>query len=77
MAASRVEESVVSNENEVLNHAGVGADSPPYTYHQLLERAVGYLQQNNPDYAETRRHTVKPPRLARRKLWAKYSLHVN
>ena len=50
----------------MLNSAGVEVDTPPYTYLQLLERAVGLLHQHNPEYSEKRRHTMKPPQLVRR-----------
>jgi translation initiation factor 2 subunit 2 len=52
--------------DEVLNSAGVEVDPPPYSYVDLLERAVGLLHQHNPEYSEKRRHTMKPPQLVRR-----------
>jgi translation initiation factor 2 subunit 2 len=64
-------------EEQILNSAGVEVDTPPYTYIQLLERAVGLLHQHNPEYSEKRRHTMKPPQLVRqgtkKTLWTNFS----
>ena len=66
MATAAPTATTVVADDEVLNSAGVEVDSPPYSYVQLLERAVGLLHQHNPEYSEKRRHTMKPPQLVRR-----------
>eukprot|EP00341_Mesodinium_pulex_P000129 CAMPEP_0116960220 /NCGR_PEP_ID=MMETSP0467-20121206/45809_1 /TAXON_ID=283647 /ORGANISM="Mesodinium pulex, Strain SPMC105" /LENGTH=121 /DNA_ID=CAMNT_0004647863 /DNA_START=27 /DNA_END=389 /DNA_ORIENTATION=- len=39
------------------------ADPPAYSYNELLERAVDFLHQHNPEYSEKRRYNLKPPQL--------------
>mmetsp|Transcript_1077 Transcript_1077/g.1339 ORF Transcript_1077/g.1339 Transcript_1077/m.1339 type:complete len:266 (+) Transcript_1077:63-860(+) len=46
-----------------------------YTYQQMLDRVVGILQANNPELAEKRRHSLKPPQLMR--VGTKKTLWVN
>lgn len=40
-------------------------DPALYSYSDLLQRAVDFLHQHNPEYTEKRRHTMKPPQLMR------------
>jgi hypothetical protein len=40
-------------------------DPALYPYSDLLQRAVDFLHQHNPEYTEKRRHTMKPPQLMR------------
>jgi hypothetical protein len=40
-------------------------DPATYSYADLLQRAVDFLHQHNPEYTEKRRHTMKPPQLMR------------
>jgi translation initiation factor 2 subunit 2 len=50
-------------------------DAPTYTYSHMLNRIVTLLQQNNPELAEKRRNTIKPPQLMR--VGTKKTLWVN
>lgn len=43
------------------------ADPPTYSYNELLERAVDFLHQHNPEYSEKRRYNLKPPQLMKSK----------
>lgn len=40
-------------------------DPPIYTYEQLLNRVVDFVHQNNPELADKKRFTMKPPQLMR------------
>lgn len=42
-------------------------DPPIYTYEQLLNRVVDFVHQNNPELADKKRFTMKPPQLMRGK----------
>lgn len=42
-------------------------DPPSYSYNELLERAVDFLHQHNPEYSEKRRYNLKPPQLMKSK----------
>ena len=46
-----------------------------YSYKELLDRVVGILQENNPELAEKRRHSLAPPQLMR--VGTKKTLWVN
>lgn len=47
-----------------------------YTYDELLDRAVGLLQANNPDLVDRKRTRIKPPQLqmvgSRKTLWVNF-----
>lgn len=47
-----------------------------YTYEELLDRAVGLLQANNPDLVDRKRTRIKPPQLqmigSRKTLWVNF-----
>ena len=45
--------------------AAIQNDPPPYTYPQLLQRVVDLLHQHNPELAEKKRATIKPPNILR------------
>jgi translation initiation factor 2 subunit 2 len=53
----------------------VEVDSPKYTYAQLLQRVSDYLHQNNPDFFQRAKITIKPPQLMR--VGTKKTLWVN
>ena len=40
-------------------------ESSPYTYQELLLRAISMHQKNNPELTEKRRYCMKPPKLIR------------
>lgn len=49
---------------EATSATPVESNAPPsYTYAQLLERVNDLLHQHNPEQAERRRYTIKPPQL--------------
>lgn len=50
-------------------------DPPTYTYTELLDRVVEILNANNPELAEKKRNTIKPPQLMR--VGTKKTLWVN
>jgi len=50
-------------------------DPPTYTYSQLLNRVVDAVHQNNPELADKKRFTMKPPQLMR--VGTKKTLWVN
>lgn len=50
-------------------------DPPTYTYSQLLNRVVDFVHQNNPELADKKRFTMKPPQLMR--VGTKKTLWVN
>ena len=50
-------------------------DIPTYTYTELLERVIGFVHQNNPELADKKRFTMKPPQLMR--VGTKKTLWVN
>jgi hypothetical protein len=50
-----------NNENDNVNVF----DPPTYDYVQLLNRVVDTLHQNNPELADKKRFTMKPPQLMR------------
>ena len=51
-------------------------DPPTYDYVQLLNRVVDCIHQNNPELADRKRFTMKPPQLMRvgtkKTLWANF-----
>jgi hypothetical protein len=61
---------------EGLVSAVVEIDPPPYSYPQLLQRVVDFLHQNNPELAEKKRATIKPPNILRhgtkKTLWVRF-----
>eukprot|EP01039_Chlorochromonas_danica_P007863 gene7863-8675_t len=50
-------------------------DPPSYSYAQLLNRVVDFVQQNNPELTDKKRFTMKPPQLMR--VGTKKTLWVN
>lgn len=51
---------------EVLTIGGVvELDPPNYPYSLLLQRVVDFVHSNNPDLADKKRFTMKPPQLMR------------
>ena len=60
-----------TNNNNDSEHPAIS-----YTYTHMLNRIVSLLQQNNPELAEKRRNTIKPPQLMRvgtkRTLWINF-----
>lgn len=50
-------------------------DIPTYSYTDLLERVLGFVHQNNPELADKKRFTMKPPQLMR--VGTKKTLWVN
>lgn len=72
------EESVKSGEkSDAVASSGqvFGIDPPTYSYLQLLNRVVDFVHQNNPDLADKKRFTMKPPQLMR--VGTKKTLWVN
>ena len=59
--------------------AAIQNDPPPYTYPQLLQRVVDLLHQHNPELAEKKRATIKPPNILRlgtkKTLWVSIKSH--
>lgn len=51
-------------ENNENNNVNV-FDPPSYEYVQLLNRVVDCIHQNNPELADKKRFTMKPPQLMR------------
>lgn len=51
---------------EVLTIGGIcELDPPTYSYDLLLQRVVDFVHCNNPDLADKKRFTMKPPQLMR------------
>lgn len=66
-----------TEETEQVMTAAIENDPPPYTYPQLLQRVVDLLHQHNPELAEKKRATIKPPNILRlgtkKTLWVRAS----
>lgn len=64
-----------AGEGGVASSSAFELDPPTYTYADMLGRVVDLLAANNPELAEKRRQTVKPPQLMR--VGTKKTLWVN
>ena len=60
---------------EAVEETKDGREFANYSYKELLDRVVGILQENNPELAEKRRHSLAPPQLMR--VGTKKTLWVN
>lgn len=58
-------EAAVSSGQRSGKDSSMELDPPSYTYTQLLQRVVDCLERTNPDFAEKKRFTMKPPQLMR------------
>ena len=74
---TKVEDTSTEEAGQVMT-AAIENDPPPYTYPQLLQRVVDLLHQHNPELAEKKRATIKPPNILRlgtkKTLWVRSKL---
>ena len=79
--AKKVSVESMDAENNANTSGNSSENTPPtYTYSHMLNRIVQLLQQNNPELAEKRRNTLKPPQLMRvgtkKTLWVNFQVNI-